>query len=175
MKRLNNEHIINTSQIIKPSGKKIVENLLMTLQVADGRVAMPEDGSIIIKQERPGQLYPAMKEISIIPSLLLLTVMGFAMFHLGWKMSFMVLLFAPFPTFIKLIGTPGSLKKRILILNRWVKIYASMNEKPGIWLLLICISLNNKVLIRQWKLQTSRINESRWIAVNQEPLKLLKK
>jgi len=159
MKRLNNGHIINTSQIIKPSGKKIVENLLMSLQAADGRVAMPEDGPIIIKQERPGQLYPEMKEISIIPSLLLLTVIGFAMFHLGWKMSFMVLLFAPLPTFIKLIGTPGSVKKRKLILNRWVKIYASVNEKPGVWLLLICISLNNKVLIRQWKLQTSRINK----------------
>lgn len=159
MKRLNNGHIINTSQIIKPSRKKIVDNLPMTLQVADARVAMPEDGSIDIKQERPGQLHSAVKEISIIPSLLLLMVIGLAMFHLGWKMSLIVLLFAPLPTFIKMIGTPKSAKQRIFVLNQWVKIYASVNEKPGIWLLLICISLNNKVLMRQWKLQTSRINK----------------
>jgi hypothetical protein len=130
MKRLSNGHIINISQ----------------------------DCSIVKIQEKHVQLNAAMKEISIIPSLMLLAVIGYAMFHLGWKMSFMVLLFAPLPTFIKLMGTAKKAKRRILILNQWVKIYAAVNERPGIWLLMICISLNNKHLIRQWILNTTRIS-----------------
>jgi hypothetical protein len=118
--------------------------------MADGRIA---DASV--------------KEISLIPSLVLLAVICVAMYHLGWKMSFMVLLFAPLPTLFKLIGTSG--KRRKLFLTRWVKIYASVNEKPGIWLLFICISLNNRVLIRQWKLQTSGINEPEPIIEKNRP------
>jgi len=158
MKRLNNGHIISTSQTIKPSEKKIVENMLMTLKMANGIAATNEVGSIVIKQEKPVQLKEAvMTGISIIPSIMLLVVIGVALFHLGWKMSFMALLFAPLPTFIKLMNSFKKTKRIILILPQWVKIYASLNEKPGIWLLMICISVNKKYLIRQWKLQTSKI------------------
>jgi len=147
MKRLYNGHSIN----IKPFGGKIVE----TLEMSDGRIATIEDCSIVLKQEKHVRLHAeAVKEISLIPSLVLLAAISVAMFHLGWKMSFMILLFAPLPTFIKLMGSLKKTKQIRLILTQWVKIYASVNKKPGIWSLLICISLNNKVLIRQWKLQT---------------------
>ena len=58
MKGLNNGYTINTSQIIKLSGKKIVENLLTAWQVGE---------------EKHIQLNSAVKlEISIIPSIILL-------------------------------------------------------------------------------------------------------
>jgi hypothetical protein len=146
MERLYSRHFTNTLQYFKPGADKTNGGIM----ALNSRFAMS----------------------GIIPSLVILSLIGFSMFHLGWKMSVIVLLFAPLPTFIRLLGTPKKTKRRKLFLTRRVKIYASVNEKPGIWLLLICISLNNKVFIRQWKLQTYRFSNPE--VDSSTPLKLLR-
>lgn len=88
-------------------------------------------GSIMMKLERSIQTFvSAMSEIflNVLPSVLFLTMSLIVMFRLDWKMTLLVLLFAPLPTLIALKVSPKQVKREKFLMNQWGRIYSRFNE-----------------------------------------------
>lgn len=88
-------------------------------------------GSIMMKLERSIQTFVgAMTEIflNVLPSVLFLTMALIVMFRLDWKMTLLVLLFAPLPTLIAWKVSPKQVKREKFLMNQWGRIYSRFNE-----------------------------------------------
>ncbi|HLN54501.1 MAG TPA: ABC transporter ATP-binding protein [Bacteroidales bacterium] len=114
-----------------------VHDVLLNLIV--GRLhVLPSDfhkkegvGSIMMKLERSIQNFVgAVSEIflNVLPSVLFLIMALFVMFRLDWKMTLLVLAFAPLPTIIALRVSPKQVKREKFLMNQWGRIYSRFNE-----------------------------------------------
>lgn len=114
-----------------------VHDVLLNLIV--GRLhVLPSDfhkkegvGSIMMKLERSIQNFVgAVSEIflNVLPSVLFLVMALFVMFRLDWKMTLLVLAFAPLPTIIAWKVSPKQVKREKFLMNQWGRIYSRFNE-----------------------------------------------
>lgn len=88
-------------------------------------------GSVMMKLEKSIQTFvSAVSEIflNVLPSVLFLVMSLFVMFRLDWKMTVLVLCFAPLPTLIAWKVSPKQVKREKFLLNQWGKIYSRFNE-----------------------------------------------
>ncbi|HLN20118.1 MAG TPA: ABC transporter ATP-binding protein [Bacteroidales bacterium] len=88
-------------------------------------------GSIMMKLERSIQSFVgAVSEIfmNVLPSILFLVMSLIVMFRLDWRMTVLVLCFAPLPTLIALKVSPKQVKREKFLMNQWGKIYSRFNE-----------------------------------------------
>lgn len=88
-------------------------------------------GSIMMKLERSIQSFVgAVSEIflNVLPSILFLSMALVVMFRLDWKMTLLVLVFAPVPTIIAWKISPKQVKREKFLMNQWGKIYSRFNE-----------------------------------------------
>lgn len=88
-------------------------------------------GSIMMKLERSIQTFvAAVSEIflNVLPSVLFLTMAIIVMFRLDWKMTLLVLAFAPLPTLIAWKVSPKQVKREKFLMNQWGRIYSRFNE-----------------------------------------------
>ncbi|HEX3008520.1 MAG TPA: ABC transporter ATP-binding protein [Bacteroidales bacterium] len=88
-------------------------------------------GSIMTKLERSIQGFvTAVSEIffNVLPSILFLVLALIVMFRLDWRMTILVLVFAPIPTIIALRVSPQQVKRERFLMNQWAKIYTRFNE-----------------------------------------------
>ncbi len=88
-------------------------------------------GSIMMKLERSIQSFVgAVSEIflNVLPAILFLVMALFVMFRLDWKMTLLVLAFAPLPTLIALRVSPKQVKREKFLMNQWGRIYSRFNE-----------------------------------------------
>jgi ATP-binding cassette, subfamily B, bacterial len=88
-------------------------------------------GSTMIKMERSIQGFVgAISEIffNVLPSILFLTLALIVMFRFDWRMTLLVLIFAPLPTIIALRVSPKQVKREKFLMNQWAIIYSRFNE-----------------------------------------------
>lgn len=88
-------------------------------------------GSIMMKMERSIQGFVgAVSEIffNVLPSVLFLVMALGVMFRMDWRMTLLVLAFAPLPTLIALRASPKQVKREKFLMNQWAKIYTRFNE-----------------------------------------------
>jgi ATP-binding cassette, subfamily B, bacterial len=88
-------------------------------------------GSIMMKLERSIQNFVgAVSEIflNVLPSVLFLAMALVVMFSLDWRMTLLVLVFAPLPTLIAWKVSPRQVKREKFLMNQWGRIYARFNE-----------------------------------------------
>jgi ATP-binding cassette, subfamily B, bacterial len=88
-------------------------------------------GSIMMKLERSIQNFVgAVSEIflNVLPSVLFLVMALIVMFRLDWRMTLLVLVFAPLPTLIAWKVSPRQVKREKFLMNQWGRIYARFNE-----------------------------------------------
>lgn len=88
-------------------------------------------GSIMMKMERSIQSFVgAVSEIffNVLPSVLFLVMALGVMFRMDWRMTLLVLAFAPLPTLIALRASPKQVKREKFLMNQWAKIYTRFNE-----------------------------------------------
>ncbi|HEX2936942.1 MAG TPA: ABC transporter ATP-binding protein [Bacteroidales bacterium] len=88
-------------------------------------------GSIMMKMERSIQGFVgAVSEIffNVLPSVLFLVMALGVMFRMDWRMTLLVLVFAPLPTLIALRASPKQVKREKFLMNQWAKIYTRFNE-----------------------------------------------
>jgi ATP-binding cassette, subfamily B, bacterial len=88
-------------------------------------------GSIMMKMERSIQGFVgAVSELffNVLPSVLFLVMALIVMFRLDWRMTLLVLVFAPLPTLIALRASPKQVKREKFLMNQWAKIYTRFNE-----------------------------------------------
>lgn len=88
-------------------------------------------GSIMMKMERSIQGFVgAVSEIffNVLPSVLFLILALIVMFRLEWRMTLLVLVFAPLPTIIAWRASPKQVKREKFLMNQWARIYTRFNE-----------------------------------------------
>jgi ATP-binding cassette subfamily B protein len=88
-------------------------------------------GSVMMKLERSIQNFVgAVSEIflNVLPSVLYLLMALVVMFRLDWKMTLLVLAFAPLPTLIAWKVSPQQVKREKFLMNQWARIYSRFNE-----------------------------------------------
>ncbi|HEX2970481.1 MAG TPA: ABC transporter ATP-binding protein [Bacteroidales bacterium] len=88
-------------------------------------------GSIMMKLERSIQSFVgAVSEIflNVLPSILFLAMALVVMFRLDWRMTLLVLVFAPVPTLIAWKASPKQVKREKFLMNQWGRIYSRFNE-----------------------------------------------
>jgi ATP-binding cassette, subfamily B, bacterial len=88
-------------------------------------------GSIMMKLERSIQNFVgAVSEIflNVLPSVLFLAMALGVMFKLDWRMTLLVLVFAPLPTLIAWKVSPRQVKREKFLMNQWGRIYSRFNE-----------------------------------------------
>jgi ATP-binding cassette, subfamily B, bacterial len=88
-------------------------------------------GSIMMKLERSIQNFVgAVSEIflNVLPSVLFLVMALVVMFRLDWRMTLLVLVFAPLPTLIAWKVSPKQVKREKFLMNQWGRIYSRFNE-----------------------------------------------
>jgi ATP-binding cassette, subfamily B, bacterial len=88
-------------------------------------------GATINKLEKGIQGFiNAISEISfnILPALFYLVLAVSVMFTLDWRMTLVVLVFAPLPGIIAAYAAPTQKKREKFLLNRWAQIYSRFNE-----------------------------------------------
>lgn len=88
-------------------------------------------GSIMMKLERSIQGFVgAVSEIffNVLPAVLFLVMALVVMFRLDWRMTLLVLVFAPIPTFIAMKVSPMQVKREKFLMNQWGRIYTRFNE-----------------------------------------------
>lgn len=88
-------------------------------------------GSIMMKLERSIQGFVgAVSEIffNVLPSVLFLVMALVVMFRLDWRMTLLVLAFAPIPTIIAMRVSPKQVKREKFLMNQWARIYTRFNE-----------------------------------------------
>lgn len=107
-------------------------------EVVDRLHVLPSDfhkkegvGSIMMKLERSIQGFAgAVSEIffNVLPSVLFLFLALIVMFRLDWRMTLLVLAFAPLPTIIAWRVSPKQVKREKFLMNQWARIYTRFNE-----------------------------------------------
>lgn len=88
-------------------------------------------GSIMMKLERSIQGFVgAVSEIffNVLPSILFLVMALVVMFRLDWRMTLLVLVFAPIPTLIAWRVSPKQVKRERFLMDQWARIYTRFNE-----------------------------------------------
>lgn len=72
----------------------------------------------------------ALSEISfnVLPALAYLGIAVFAMLRLDWRLTLVVLLFAPVPALIAAIAAPTQVQRERTLFERWARIYSKFNE-----------------------------------------------
>lgn len=88
-------------------------------------------GATINKLERGIQGFiNAISEVSfnILPAVFYLVMAITVMFTLDWRMTLMVLVFAPLPGLIAAFAAPTQKKREQFLMDRWAKIYSRFNE-----------------------------------------------
>lgn len=88
-------------------------------------------GSTMTKLDRSLQGFvSAVSEIffNVLPSVLFLLLSLIVMFRLDWRMTLLVLAFAPLPTIIALKASPTQVKRERFLMNQWATIYSRFNE-----------------------------------------------
>jgi ATP-binding cassette subfamily B protein len=88
-------------------------------------------GSTMTKLERSIQGFVgAVSEIffNVLPAVFFLILAILVMFRLDWRMTLLVLAFAPLPTLIAFRVSPQQVKREKFLMNQWAKIYTRFNE-----------------------------------------------
>ncbi|WMJ75589.1 ABC transporter ATP-binding protein [Cytophagaceae bacterium ABcell3] len=88
-------------------------------------------GSVMTKLERGIQGFiTAISEIAfnVLPALAYLVMAIVIMIQLDWRMTILVLAFAPLPTIIAAYAAPSQTERERFLMNRWGKIYSRFNE-----------------------------------------------
>lgn len=88
-------------------------------------------GSTMTKLDRSIQGFvSAVSEIffNVLPSILFLILALVVMIRLDWRMTLLVLVFAPLPTIIALKASPTQVKREKFLMNQWAVIYSRFNE-----------------------------------------------
>jgi len=88
-------------------------------------------GSIMTKLDRGiNGLVEALSEIafSILPGFVYLIISLFVMFRLDWRLSLLMMLFAPMPALIGMWAAREQTTRERNLLDRWVKIFSRFNE-----------------------------------------------
>ena len=88
-------------------------------------------GAIMTKLEKGIQGFvQAISELSfnVLPALAYLIMAVVVMLQLDWRMTILVLLFAPLPGLIAAFASPKQVKRERSLLNIWGKIYSRFNE-----------------------------------------------
>jgi len=137
MNRLNNRHIINTIQSVKPLRKKVAFNLIVTFIMADQRPELAENNAIVVKKVRQVRIFSEDLFHSLLPSIFILAMAVTALFHLGWKMTFIVILFAPVPVIINKMRNAKQEKNLKILFHQPVKINADIRAIHVIWLVTV--------------------------------------
>lgn len=107
-------------------------------EIVDRLHVLPSDfhkkegvGSIMMKLERSIQGFVgAVSEIffNVLPSFLFLGMALVVMFRLDWRMTLLVLVFAPIPTLIAWRVSPKQVKREKFLMDQWGRIYTRFNE-----------------------------------------------
>lgn len=88
-------------------------------------------GAIMTRLDRSIQGFiTALSEISfnVLPSLAYLGIAMVMMFRLDWRLSLLVIGFAPLPGIIAAFAAPQQIDRERTLLTRWTRIYARFNE-----------------------------------------------
>ena len=88
-------------------------------------------GAIMTKLDRGIQGFlGALSEVvfNLIPAVTYLVMAAAIMFQLDWRMSIVVLIFAPLPAIIAAWAAPQQSQREVFLMNKWGKIYSRFNE-----------------------------------------------
>ncbi|MFW6323891.1 MAG: ABC transporter ATP-binding protein, partial [Desulfovibrionales bacterium] len=88
-------------------------------------------GSIMTRLDRSIQGFiGAISEISfnVLPAFFYLLLAVVAMIKLDWRMTILVLIFAPMPAIIAAFAAPNQTRREQTLLDRWASIYSRFNE-----------------------------------------------
>lgn len=88
-------------------------------------------GAVMTKLERGIQGYVrAVAEITfnVFPALVYLVLALAVMFSLDWRMTLVVLFFAPLPAMLATVAAPAQRMRESFLMNQWARIYSRFNE-----------------------------------------------
>lgn len=114
----------------------IHHNLLSTTMERLHRLPLEKQGregvgAIMTKLDRGIQGFlGALSEVvfNLVPAITYLVLAGCIMFKLDWRMTLVVLVFAPLPAIIAAWAAPQQSRREAFLMNKWGKIYSRFNE-----------------------------------------------